>query len=110
MSQIASAPIVIPQGIDYYFSGTIYSDAAQTEPFDLTGWSATFEILIGVDTVVFGPEDVTLGDADGTYTVLVPHATTSDLDPCKARYRMFLTDPTDKIPYAIYGPAEIIAI
>jgi len=110
MNQVASAPITIPKKIDYYFSGTIYSDAAQTQPFDLTGWEANFEIVIGNDTVVFGPEPATLGGEEGTYTVLVPRATTEDLDPCKARYRMFLTDPDGFIPYAVYGPAEIISI
>ena len=110
MNQVASTPITIPRGIDYYFSGTIWADEANTQPFDLTGWSATFEVLIGTDTVVFGPEDVTLGGDNGEYTVLVPRAETADFDPCKARYRMFLTDPDGFIPYAIYGPAEIVTI
>jgi len=110
MSQIASAQITIPKGIDYNFFGTLWANEAKTEPFDLTGWSATFEILIGTDTVAFGPENVTLGGTNGEYTVLVPRANTSALDACKSRYRMFLTNPDDLVLYAVYGPAEIIAI
>lgn len=110
MSQIACEPITIPKGIDYNFYGTLWQDEAKTQPFDLTGWSAAFELIIGTDTVVFGPENVTLGGDNGEYTVLVPRADTAQLDSCKTRYRMFLTDPDDLVQFAIYGPAEIITI
>ena len=103
MSQIASAQITIPKGIDYNFFGTLWANEAKTEPFDLTGWSAAFELIIGT-------ENVTLGGDNGEYTVLVPRADTAQLDSCKTRYRMFLTDPDDLVQFAIYGPAEIITI
>lgn len=86
--QTANLTAIIGGTFDPVF--TFYTDAAQTEPLDLSNFSAHMNIGAGKLVLVSGTSALTLGGTDGTIAVLLTDAQTSNFSNRQVTVHWFL--------------------
>lgn len=81
----------------------LYNDQAQTEPFDLTGYSGSL-VVTGIATLVSGTPGLTLGGEFGSVAPVIDDDTTAlQIAGTQSHYYLLLVDPDDNAGFAMRG-------
>lgn len=101
-------PLDIKLGETYNPVLTLYKDAAETQPYDLTGFSAQM-VFAGLNLTLTNGNGLTLGGTAGTIAVVIASAVTTAFPVGDSHYYIKLTDGTGNSGYPVSGRVDVAA-
>lgn len=96
---------VIRKGTTFYHTITFYTDASRTQPFNLSGYTAS--LVIEDKGVVLKTLDtssgIVLGDVLGTIDLLIPLSDVNALTWKRGQYQLTITGPSGPTDPLLWG-------
>lgn len=97
---------VIRKGTTFYHTITFYQDASRTQPFDLTGYSASLIIEdkgVVLKTLDTSSGGITLGDVLGTIDISIPLSDVNALTWKRGQYQLTITNTSGLTDPLLWG-------